>query len=325
MQLSNSVSRRARRAALLGAARALAGVAGVASLACGEGAPPARTGADPAASTEAPRRGVVALELEAKKAGSRPLPFAFVEGKVGDRPARFIVDTGVSVHAVDAAVASAANLGASPNASQLSIDGWGALPAHAVAVRELSATLRTHGIDGVVSPQLLAEGGQAVVLDLANRQLRQRPRATAWSELADLGVVLTAPGTKPCAFDEAGAGGVALAIDATVDGEPARLAVDTGASRTALVEGATAAAKVAAHPVLGRSVAVATSGDVPTSIHGGVPLTVGGLSTTSDVGLAPGTRHAQCGYEGRIGMDLLQRCALAITSDQLMVACRTGH
>lgn len=296
----------------------------LAVVACGEGGAPPRAAGE-ASESAAPRRGVVAIEVEAKKPGTKPFPFVFVEGKIGDRPTRFILDTGASVHALDAAIASAAGLGSPAKASLLSIDGWGTLPEHAVVVRELSATLRSHGIGGILSPQLLAEPGQAVVLDFVKRQLRTRPRAAAWSELGDIGPMLTAPGAKPCAAEAEGIGGVALVVDATIEGEATRLALDSGSSRTILADGSKAAAKVAVRPVLGRSIASAITGDVATSIYGGAPMAVGGWSTTLDLGIAPGEQPPRCGHEGRIGIDVLQQCAVAVTSEELLVACRGGH
>lgn len=290
--------------------------------ACGEGAAPARTGADAQGASEPTVPDVVALSFEAKKPGTRPLPFPFVDGKIGGRPTRLLIDTGALVHTIDSALATAAGITGTPKGSVISIDGWGKLPDRAVAVRELTPTLRAHGIGGIISPQLLIVGGQAVVVDLVNHELRMRVRAAAWSELGSIGPVLTAPGTMPCAADEGGLHGVALVADAMIEGEPVQLAFDTGSSRTILAQGSKAGAKVEAHPVVGRSVATVARGDIPTSLYGGVPVTIGGLSTTGEVGLAPQAGHAPCGHEGRVGVDVLKQCVLAMTKDQLHVACR---
>lgn len=293
--------------------------------ACEGGAPP-RTGADPAGAAEAPRRGVVPIAFEARKAGSKALPLAFVEGKIGNRPTRFVLDTGAGVHVLDSAVATETKIGGSlaPRASLVSIDGWGTLPEHPLAVRELSANLRAHGIGGIIAPQLLADSPtEAVVVDFVNRQLRARPQSTAWSEMEDLGVVLTPPGPRRfCPVDSGGVAGVVLALDGTVEGEATRLELDTGASHTMLFETSAPAARAAAHPVLGRSVVAGDGADVAVSIHGGVPITIGGFATTLDVGVTPSVRHAECGYQGRLGIDVLQHCALAMTSQRLLVGCR---
>lgn len=312
---------------LLGTERSKLGVMGWCGLvlllaACDGGAPP-KPAADPtaaAAGTQA--RGVVPIAFEAKKPGTKPLPLAFVEGKVGGQAVRFVLDSGAGVHILDAAVASAAGVTAPAKASQLSIDGWGSLPEHPVAVRELPANLRAHGIGGVLAPQLLVEGAaQAVVLDFVNRQLRARPQSTAWSELEDLGPILTPPGPRRfCPVDAGGIAGLVLGVDGTVDGEAARLEIDTGASHTVLVESSPPGARAASHPVLGRSVVAGE--DVAIAIHGGVPMKVGAWSTTSDVGVTQAAHHGECGYHGRLGIDVLQHCALAMTSEKVLLACR---
>jgi len=300
----------------------IAALIAVACGACGESTPPVQSGADHAA--DAPRRGVAAVSFEAKKGGgSKGFPFPLVEGKVGEQPARFVLDTGASAHVIDAPAAAAANLAAGMKASSVSIEGFGPLPEGSVAVGEISASLRAHGIAGIIAPQLLADRGQAVVLDLVNRQLRSRPKSTAWQEMEDLGVVLTPPAQRQvCAVDSGGSSGRLIAADATVEGEATRLAIDTGASRSLLVEGSKAGTRAVGHPVLGRSVVVGTNGDVTTSLYGGVPVTVGAWSSTVDVGVFAGSRHPQCGYEGRLGIDVLQHCAVAMTAEEFLVACR---
>jgi hypothetical protein len=295
--------------------------------ACGESAPPNTAGTNnpngAPSGAAGFSHGVVPIAFEAKKAGSKQFPFALVEGKVGDQPVRFILDTGAAVHVIDAQVATAAKIATPANATSISIDGWGVLPSHAALVRELPASIRTHGIGGVISPQLLADAGQAVVVDLVNQKLRSSPKSMAWSAMEDVGALLTPPAQrKLCAADVEGITGVAMAVDGAVDGEHAHLAIDTGASRSLFLEGSKVGARAQAHPVLGRTMAAGAAADVATSIYGGVPITAGAWSQTADVGLTPPNRPAPCGSEGRLGMDVLHDCALAMTADEFLVACR---
>jgi len=304
-------------------------VLGVLACAACDGGPPARTGGDDTAKGTGARpgssaRGVVPIAFEAKKAGSRAFVFPLVEGKINGQPTRFILDTGAGAHALDSAAAAAAQLGSPAKASSISIDGWGALPEHAVAVRDLPAAVRAHGIGGIIAPQLLVESAdQTVVVDLLNLQLRMLPKSTAATALADLGPSLSGgSGQKLCPDDVDGIPGLGLVVDATVDGEPTRLALDTGASRSILVEGSKAAARALLHPVLGRSVAVGASADVATSIYGGVPFTAGAWTSTVDVGVGVPHRSPPCGAFGRLGMDVLQQCAVAISQGDMLVSCR---
>jgi|GEM_PF-6332521 len=253
------------------------------------------------------------LSIEAHRAGARPFPFPVVSARVGDKPTKLLVDTSASAHALER------SLGAASDAA-IDVDGWGRLAARPALV-DLPAHLREHGVGGVIAPQLLAESGEAVVVDLVNRRMRLRPTSTARSDVADIGASLFASGQGPLCPGADGA--PALLVDAEVDGARAQLAVDTGASRTLFLEGSAAAARAAAHPVLGRSMGQATRTSAAVALHAGVPLRAGAWSTTMDVGVAPGERQATCSADGRLGMDALQYCAIAVMADAFVVACRT--
>jgi hypothetical protein len=292
--------------------------------ACG-GEEPARSPADAAKlgpGGDASGQRSAELLFEAKKPGSKPFPFPFVEVKVGQQSTRFLVDTGASTHAIDSAVLKAAQLAEPVPPSAIAIEGWGALVDHPIAVVELPSSIRAHGIGGLLSPALLAEPGRAVLLDLAKHQLRLVPRSTAWSQVEDFGTLLTPPSHHLCPVDTAGVRGLLITVDGTVDGEPTKLAVDTGTSRSLALEGSKAGARAATHPVLGRSVAQSAAADLPVTLHGGVPIVVGAWSSPTDIGLNPGERHPQCGHEGRVGMDVLQFCAVAVTAEEAVVGCR---
>jgi Aspartyl protease len=288
----------------------------LATVACGGEEAPARSAADEAkgAAASGAQRSVELL-YEAKKPGTKPFHFAFVEAKIGEQSARFLVDTGANVHAIDSSLVKNAQIAEPVRASTIVIQGWGALPDHAVAVVELPASIRAHGISGILSPQLLVEPGRAVVVDLVKMQMRLVPRSTAWSQVEDLGTLLTPPSQHLCP-------GLLVAVDGTVDGEPTKVAIDTGTSRTVVLEGSKGGARASTHPVLGRSIAQSSMADLPVSIYGGVPVALGAWSSTTDVGVTPGQPHPQCGHEGRVGMDVLQHCAVAIMGDEVVVGCR---
>jgi len=284
--------------------------------ACGDGLPPRVGGAGGGAGEAVAPAKAAVLAIEGRRPGAKPFPFAIVDGTIGGRPAKLVVDTGAATHAIDRAFGA-------DGSARLSVAGWGDVPARAAEIVDLSPSMKAHGVGGVVAPQLLAEGGQAVVVDLVNKQMRLRPKATAWSELEDIGAVLTGPqGARVCPAESGGVPGALLAIDASVEGAPVKLAIDTGASRTTLIEGSAAGAKAAAHALLGRSMAPSVRADTATPLHGGVPLAASAWSTTVDLGTVPGERHAACGHEGRLGLDVLQYCAVAITADEMRVACR---
>ncbi|HSO40048.1 MAG TPA: hypothetical protein VLT33_46290 [Labilithrix sp.] len=274
---------------------------------------------------QAPPRTAV-LQFEAKKPSSRPFPFPFVEVKVGAETTRFLVDTAATVHSVDAAVVKNAQLVAPVKLASITLEGWGALPDQPVAVVELPATIRAHGIGGVLSPQLLAKGlgpGQALAVDLVRAQLRAQPRSAAWANVEDLGIMLTTGAQRLCSADASGVfPGQLLTVDGVVDGEATRIVGDSGASRSFFVEGSKAGAKAAARPLAGHSSAQSALAELPVALRAGVPLTVGAWSQTADVGIAAGERDPHCGHEGHLGMDVLQRCAIAIAGDEAVLGCR---
>jgi len=269
---------------------------------------------------------IAALGYEAKKPSARPFPFPFVEVKVGTETTRFLVDTGAAVHSIDAAVIKNAQLVAPVKLAAVTLDGWGALPDQPVAVVELPATIRAHGIGGVLSPQLLAKGlpaGQALAFDLVRGQLRAQPRSAAWANVEELGIALTAGAAKLCSADASGIFPSQLfTVDATVDGEATKMVVDSGASRTFFTGSSKAGAKAAARPLIGRSSAQSSMIEVPVALRGGVPITIGAWSNPTEVGLAPGEKDAHCGHEGHLGMDVLQRCAVAYAGDDAVLGCR---
>lgn len=295
-------------------ALSIAALAGV--VACDGGPPPNVAGVDTAAASSgaaAPgSRKSAVIAIEPRRAGVRQFPLPIVDGRIGDKLVKLVISTGAATHVIDR------SLGVDANA-KISVEGWGDVPAHAAEIAELPPHVKSHGIGGILSPQLLVEQGQAVVVDLVNKQMRLRPKTMAWSEVGDLGAKMTVAGQGRACATEAGQ---LLVVDTQIEGVAQKLALDTGASRTILLEGTPAAAKAAAHDVLGRSVAPGVRGNVATPLHGGVPITAGSWSTTVDMGIAPGERHPQCGHEGHIGVDVLAYCALAIAADDVLVACR---
>jgi len=274
---------------------------------------------------QAPPR-AAALAYEAKKPSARPFPFPFVEVKVGAETTRFLVDTGATAHSIDAAVVRNAQLVTPVRLASVTLEGWGTLPDQPMAVVELSPTIRAHGIGGVLSPQLLAKGlgpGQALAFDMVRGQLRAQPRSAAWANVEELGIALTTGASKLCSTDVSGVAAAQLfTVDSVVDGEATTMVIDSGASRTFFTEGSRAGAKAAARPLIGRSTAQSGLAEVPVALRGGVPLTIGAWSNPSDVGLAPGEKDARCGHEGHLGMDVLQRCAVAYAGDEAILGCR---
>ena len=267
---------------------------------------------------DAPR--TVALQFEAKKAGTRPLPFPFVDAEVNGQATRFLLDTGATGHSIDRTIAN----GASDSAA-IVVTGWGKLRGQPIAVVDLPEAVRSRGIGGVLSPQLLAKTAsptQALVVDFVRSQLRAQERAAARASVEELGIMIS-PAAKSCASaNVAGVAGSLVVVDATVDGAGAKLVADTGTSRSFLTEGSPAAGKAAGHPMLGRSITYSRMGELPLTLYGGASVAAGSWSNSADIGVGAGATDDGCGAQGRLGMDALQRCALVFSGDDLVLGCR---
>src|SRR5262245_1229468 len=162
-------------------------------------APPAGPG--PVAAAEPAPLGSPAPRAKIRfEAREREFPLPLVDVRVAGLPARMVLDTGATRHVLadwvvrEARVVTRASsvetadhtgkrievLEADPSA--LAIDGWAELPAApALLVSSLPPQLRSLGVVGILSPQLLAAEGSAVVLDLPRREMAamQTDRAIA--------------------------------------------------------------------------------------------------------------------------------------------------
>src|SRR4029079_19079276 len=134
----------------------------------------------------APADRTVTLRYELR---GREFPLPLVHGTVGGVPTWMLVDTGANSHVIAGWLARKANLDTRNLGDQgtdhagrtimtsrtdrhaMSIDGWGKIPDGPVLVTEIPDAVAKLGIGAFVSPQQLAEGGHAVVLDLARGEM----------------------------------------------------------------------------------------------------------------------------------------------------------
>lgn len=279
------------------------------------------------------------LVFEPRTQGTRPFPFAIVNGAIGGKPTKLLVDTGASVHAIDATLAREAGLvieaapavGTQPDGKSVSMQrtkdpkltlvGWGDTPARSTAILDLPPALRERGIGGLVSPQQLVTAEKAVVIDFDGGWMKARVTSTAWLVVKSNGQVMGEP-TRACAVSAGGLDGLALTVDGVVAGEATRLELDSGASRTMLVSRSKAGAQAARRPQVGTSAAMGAGAVVPMSLHASVPVASGAWSETLEMGVIEGEKNADCGYEGRIGIDVLRRCTVVISTEDVRVVCR---
>ena len=107
-------------------------------------------------------------------------------------------------------------------------------------------------------------------------------------------------------------------VDARINGRPLRLLIDTGASHTALMRN---------NPALSSMLKMKGKADKVRAMHStgvifvveDVPIDVSGASFKLPVMVSP--QSSSC-WQGALGADLLQHCAVVWGADSLWAACR---
>jgi predicted aspartyl protease len=282
-----------------------------------------------------PRR--VALQYELN---GRRFPLPVVRGSVAGQDVWMLVDTGANSHVIASWVARRAGLsmralgdvgsdhtGRAVSAytvehPAVAIDGWGPLADRPMLVTDVPEPIARIGIGGFLSPQWLAGPGQAVVLDLANGEMR----TAAWDEasraLDELpGRELAPRGPRLCRDDASTITGLAFVLRASIDGHGVDLLLDTGAHRTDLLTTSAAGRALAARATPSREQMYAASGLVKTSLVRAASVRIGDWSLTSDVDLVPGVADPLCPRDGVVSMDALQSCTLLLGRDGMRGRC----
>jgi len=262
-----------------------------------------------------PRRAALRYDV----AGVAPLPF--VRGTVGREATWMLLDTGAATHVATAAIARRAGLRVSgagddiddhaegtlsstrADLAQVSIEGWGKLPAGKLLVIEQdSASLATKANVGVfLSPQRLEEG-RIVILDLRVAEMRTGDELDVQRTLATRAKDPLGQGVRSCS-------GV-FVVAARIDGQSADLLLDTGATRTALYETAPAGKLLAPRATKSNLNGESPSGKVASRTVRGVRIEAADWQTTSDVELIGGAPPEGCAADGVLGFSALRSCVI---------------
>lgn len=274
------------------------------------------------------RRAVIRFEDLA----GEPFPYPLVRARVRGVETSLIVDTGASHTVLDVWLLEQLGVELVPSeqpgeghageqvstmqarSPHLEIERWGPVPGDVLAVR-LPPLFRTLGLGGVVSPQSLATRGTAVILDLAAGSLGLVPldEGLRQGEEASLGPA------RACRVGGEPAGAVYV-VDAAIEGQRARLIVDSGAARTDVLVGS-AAGRTLRRRATGGEASYTVSGRVEGRRVEGVALDVGRVTATLDLGLMAGRPSGACPRDGHLGLDVLRRCVLVLAPDHLGARC----
>jgi predicted aspartyl protease len=282
-----------------------------------------------------PRRVALRFELN-----GRAFPLPLVHGTVAGEPIWMLVDTGANSHVIASWVARKAGMsmhalgdvgsdhtGRAVSAytvehPAMTIDGWGPLAGGPMLVTDVPEPIARIGIGAFVSPQWLASAGDAVVLDLVNREMRTAPWEDAVRALEQAPGHDVAPaGARLCEDTASAIKGLAFVLPASIDGHGVDLLLDTGAHRTDLLTTSKAGKVLAGRARPSREQMYAASGLVKTSLVRAAAVKIGDWTLTTDIDLVPGVADPVCPRDGVVSMDALASCTLLLGRKQLRGRC----
>jgi predicted aspartyl protease len=264
-------------------------------------------------------------------------PSPLLRATVRGQPVWFIVDTGASVNTLASWLVSAAHLEARQTTAtatgstgveksvrvvaneMIRLDGGRDLTLRKAIVVDFPPIFAEQRIGGLLSPQLLAPGHSASVLDLRVPTLRFEPFELAVARLGRNRPLISS-GSRVCRNAESPFENRQYAASVTADGIAGTLLVDTGATSTLAVAGSRIAAALTGRASeTGRTQGV--GGDVQTTRKApNVRFERGGTASTIVVTIGGST--PSCGPDGLIGMDALRQCILVLGESAFAWSCR---
>lgn len=300
------------------------------------GAPAATSPADAAgegaaSQAAAPRRARLRFDLD-----GRSFPSPLADAIVGGQPTTLLIDTGATHHVVARWLADELSIPQTSGGdvgldhagqavritriegAPLSLSGWGRVDAPLLLVVAIPEALQHAGIGGVLSPQALAAGGRAVILNLreglmSDARLEDALLALAGSpeygELIELAL---------CGGENEGR---QIIAPAHVNGVEVHLKVDSGATQTSIFAGTPAGKRLAAGARGARS-AYAASGKHTVPVLAGTRLALGSGEVVTDIDVLPNAPRPTCPADGFVGMDALRQCILVLGESRAAARCR---
>ncbi len=276
----------------------------------------------------------------------RGFPLPLVHGTVNGVETWMLVDTGANSHVIASWLARKVGLEMHPlgdvgsdhtghavmtysvDHPKVAIDEWGALDEGPMLVTDVPEPIEHLGIGAFISPQWLGDTGEAVVLDLANKEMRSAPFEDAVHVIAGHGKALGTGKVRICEDTASVIKGLSFVVPASVDGQTVELLVDTGAHKTDLLTASPAGQRLLPRSVPSREQMYAASGLVRTRTVRGVHIKLGEFAphdgTPSEVDLIPGAADPVCPRDGVVSMDVLKSCVLVLGRKQMYARCGTG-
>jgi Aspartyl protease len=267
--------------------------------------------------------------------GDFPNPAAHLT--VNGQSAWFLFDTGVGVHMVASWFADAVGLktdeafgeevqGIDSTGRAVAfrglrdlvarVDDGNQLTLAVAAVADFPPEFRQFRIGGALSPQLLADPGQAAALDMRVPELRIEAFEQSVRRLGARR--LPRDQVQVCGSTKDPVPNLVFAIGVSAGGRKGTMALDTGAGVTKLV----------AQSALLRGVRLASGGETtglagkpqPYRLARGLRITFGDYHATVDARVVNESRR-RCGADGLLGLDAIGRCAIVLSEKDLAIAC----
>ncbi len=273
----------------------------------------------------------------------RSFPLPIVTGTVAGHRALMLVDTGANSHVLSAWLArklalpmrKLGDVGTDHvgktiatyrvDEPKLAIDGWGTLSEGPALATEIPEVIEKLGIGAFISPQKLAEEGDAVVLDLPRGELRAVWWVDAIEELSSRGKPLVlGKDFRACQENEGPIRGLAFVVPAHVDGQAVRLLVDTGAQYSDVFTSSSAGKRLLPTSVKNREAMYTASGKISGRKIYRARVLTGEVEVTTDVDLIQGTADASCPRDGVLAMDVLGACAILLGRQKIFASCGDG-
>jgi hypothetical protein len=265
---------------------------------------------------------------------AKGFPSPVVRARISGTDVLFLIDTGAGVHTLASWLVNVANLETTATAARvtgstgadvpvrvvndvdLQLSDGPPLSLHEAVVTDFPPLFQSLRIGGLISPQLLATPGEAVVIDF------RIPTLVIESEDAsdhDLGSPSRVHG-KACRNPDSAFENRLYSVGVKFDGKKAAVLVDSGATSTVIGEHSHAASAMAGRPGEA-SHSQGVGGDV--EIVRRIPDVVtqaGGARFVMNVKI--GRVKNSCGDDGLLGMDALRACSVVLHHEHLTIGCR---
>ena len=263
-------------------------------------------------------------------------PSPLLRATVNGQLVWFLIDTGASVHTLASWLVSAAHLSTRETTATVTGSTGTGKPVRAVAnqailleggrlvelreaiVVEFPANFANNRIGGLLSPQLLATGSDASVLDLRVPALRFEPFDNAVTNLSREHPISSA-GLHVCLNTQSPFENRLYMAPVTADAIAGTMLVDTGATAT-LAAPSSSIADGLKGKASERTKARGVGGNAQVMPKApGVKLEYGGTASTLAVTI--GGAQPPCEADGLIGMDALRRCVLVLGESAFALFC----